>query len=345
MLNKSGLAGLVRKLAGEKTRVAAPANRGAFTDFAEIRDLGEADLSRVNTRTSIKRFFMPQSETILKYSRDGKAVKLDQAEPRKPRPTVIIGARPCDAASLPIMDKLFRWDYDDRFWLDRREATLVMSVSCTDCDASCFCTAIGLAPHATEGSDLLLTPSGPEEYRVEAVTDKGRAFVERNKEAFREKADADKSAAWKNTACKAALAKLPPAMDLAKVKAWLDKHFEDDVWADASLKCVGCGCCTYLCPTCHCFDIVDEATGERGVRRKNWDSCQFTQFTLHASGHNPRPERRARWRQRVMHKFSYYVDRFGPRLCVGCGRCIRSCPVQMDIRRQLAGMEDGIKMI
>ena len=335
-LSKSGLADLLRQLAGEKTRVIAPANRGAFTEFAEIRDLGEADLSRVNTRGSIKQFFMPPSETILKYSRDGKAVKLDRAEPPKPRPTVIVGGRPCDAASLPIVDKVFRWDCDDQFWLVRREATVVMSISCTDCDECCFCTALGLAPHSTEGSDLLLTPIAKDEYLVEAVTDKGRALVKANKDLFPERNGA---ALDKNAACKAALAKLPPAMDLGKVKAWLDNHFDDEFWGEASLKCIGCGCCTFLCPTCHCFDIVDEATGDRGLRRKNWDACQFAQFTLHASGHNPRPDRASRWRQRVMHKFSYYVDRFGPRLCVGCGRCIRSCPVQMNISQQLRTIE------
>ncbi|MBM4036093.1 MAG: 4Fe-4S ferredoxin, partial [Planctomycetes bacterium] len=97
----------------------------------------------------------------------------------------------------------------------------------------------------------------------------------------------------------------------------------------------GCGCCTFLCPTCHCFDIADEGTYRRGARRKNWDGCQFSLFTLHASGHNPRPDQAARWRNRVQHKYTNYVSKFGHRSCVGCGRCIRHCPVNMNILAQL----------
>jgi len=333
-ITRANLGKLVRELAAFGSTIVAPRSQGGYTDFAPILSLDDADLSRVNTRRSIKQFFFPASEPILAFSVSGKDVTLEQADPPKPAKTVILGSRPCDAASLPVMDKVFAWDYNDKFYLDRRAATTVVSISCTDCDECCFCTGLGLAPDSTQGSDILLTPLSENEYLVEACSDKGRELAEAHKGLF-DKGEGDKAAA-----CKRATAKLPKPMDLAKIKTWLDAHFEDSLWKDISLKCLGCGCCTFICPTCHCFDIVDEPSGDRGVRRKNWDSCQFAQFTLHASGHNPRADRAARWRQRIMHKFKYYVDRFGPRSCVGCGRCIRECPVQMDLKDQLRRIEN-----
>jgi ferredoxin len=119
------------------------------------------------------------------------------------------------------------------------------------------------------------------------------------------------------------------------MKSCLDKQFEGDVWEEVSRKCLGCGACSYLCPTCYCFDLVHEkmAAGARKVR--TWDCCMFPLFTRHASGHNPRSVNAARLRQKIMHKFSYYPERYSVDGCVGCGRCVRSCPVNLDIRQLL----------
>jgi len=116
------------------------------------------------------------------------------------------------------------------------------------------------------------------------------------------------------------------------LKENLDEMYDDPFWDELHLRCLGCGVCTYLCPTCHCFDIVDEGNGAAGQRLRNWDTCQFALFTHHTSGHNPRPTGRERMRQRVMHKFNYFVSNFGDIACVGCGRCVRECPVNLDIR-------------
>lgn len=119
---------------------------------------------------------------------------------------------------------------------------------------------------------------------------------------------------------------------IGKVKEELDRNFDDPIWDKIHLKCLGCGVCTYLCPTCHCFDIVDEEMKGKGVRIRIWDSCMFPLFTLHTSGHNPRKSPKERMRNRIMHKFKYFVDNFGDVACVGCGRCIQNCPVNFDIR-------------
>ena len=118
---------------------------------------------------------------------------------------------------------------------------------------------------------------------------------------------------------------------LEALKKFIEKNFNSEIFNDASMNCIGCATCTYSCPTCHCFDIVDEKKYYNGERRKNWDSCAFSLFTLHASGHNPREYQGQRWRQRLLHKFSIYKDRFDKIACVGCGRCIRLCPAGVNM--------------
>lgn len=112
----------------------------------------------------------------------------------------------------------------------------------------------------------------------------------------------------------------------------LDAMVDSSFWQDLHDRCLGCAVCTYLCPTCYCFDIQDEARGPKGERARNWDSCMFPLYTLETSGHNPRPTGRERWRQRLNHKFNYYLRQYGLPACVGCGRCIVNCPVNIDIR-------------
>ena len=312
-------------------RLVAPGRDGDRVDFqvVESPDAIVPHSDYVNPRQSIKPFFFPRSEPLLRFERSPDGIELGEPDTGFPK-TLIFGCRPCDAASLPLMDALYDWDYRDALWFRRREATTVVAVACTRCDESCFCTALGGSPCGTDGADLLLTPLDGQRLLVDVLSDKGQAVLALDPDAFTD-GDADKQAA-----CKAALDALPPALDLDTITAWLQAHFDDDHWAPWSYKCLGCGVCTFLCPTCHCFDIVDEGGYRHGQRRRNWDACQFAQFTLHASGHNPRPDQAARWRQRVQHKFNYYVQNFRVRSCVGCGRCIRSCPVNMDIHAQLA---------
>ena len=107
----------------------------------------------------------------------------------------------------------------------------------------------------------------------------------------------------------------------------------------AALACLGCGACAYACPVCHCFDLQDESDGKECRRLRNWDSCGFGLFTLHASGHNPRPDQSARWRQRVMHKFSIYPQKFKTLACTGCGRCSRLCQAGMAIAQTCERIE------
>ena len=128
---------------------------------------------------------------------------------------------------------------------------------------------------------------------------------------------------------------MPAAFDQPALTAKLPSLFDGPLWADQSLRCVGCGACAFVCPTCVCFDIQEEADTRQGRRLRTWDSCGYHMFTLHASGHNPRETQGARWRQRIYHKFSYYPERYGTLGCVGCGKCTRACPVDMNLQEHL----------
>ena len=265
---------------------------------------------------SVKEFVFPRSETICTYRHEGKQLHIIDAEPMI-HEQIVFGVRPCDAASLPILDKVFAWDFQDRFYQQRREKTTIISLACKAADNDCFCTSVGLAPDTQAGADAMLVQLDMDSFEVRIFTEKGEAlFCGFTKESDR----------IGNTA-------EPPKIkfDAKRVEHYLRAHFADPLFEEHTLRCVGCGVCTYICPTCHCFDIVDEGGENKGKRVKNWDACQFSMFTLHASGHNPRPEQSSRQRNRIHHKFNIYPEKFGEILCTGCGNCTRICPASLGI--------------
>lgn len=300
-------------------RVAAPIEREGRSVFSWIRSGKDVKVPPVNTSNSIKEFFFPRMSAVLRYRRKGKDVEIE-GRAAAAKPFVIFGARPCDAAALDVLDKVFTWDTVDADWRARREAATVITVACDAADDYCFCTSVGLAPDATAGADVTLFPLERGDYSAEAATAKGAVFMKESAGFF-----ASGGRAAKRTA------RVAKRFEAAAVRASLREAFDSGFWAGASERCLGCGICTYYCPTCHCFDIQDEADAGSGVRAACWDSCSFALFTRHTSGHNPRPDRAARWRQRIMHKFSYYPERFGIVSCTGCGRCGRLCPVDLGV--------------
>ena len=330
-LSQAELAALVAELVAAKTRVIAPVrakDNPEQLDYMPIQKLEEATFGAQVPRRSLKEFFLPATEVLLRYRQTKEGVEI-KAAPSEAPPFVIFSATPCDASGLDVVDKVMSWDYKDELWFGRREAATIVSFLCAAMDAVCFCTAVGLGPDSFRGSDVLLVPVEGG-YLAHIITPKGEALLKgKGKEEIpasaKAAAEAAQSAAREKV--EANLAKIP-----AEFAGWLAKNFDHPLWKTLSLRCHGCGACASICPTCHCFDIVDEHdSSNEGVRRRNWDSCQTSKFTLHASGHNPRGSQNERFRQRIQHKFSIYPTKFGDILCTGCGRCARACPGGMDL--------------
>lgn len=326
LISKQDLNKLVDDLVG-KGEVFAPVQKEDLCLFSKVTSSQQVVINSKKTKKPLKEIFFGQSEELISFKVAKKDVEiLDSKENGKKR--VVIGSRPCDAVSLPILDAVFSWDYKDSFYLDKRKNTTIVSIACDEIEESCFCTSFGdISPSSREGSDLLLTAMG-DDYYVEVVSEKGSKIIEDNSGLFKDVEDVGA----KDQKQEKVKEKVKRSLKIEGLKEKLDINFESPIWQEISQKCLGCAACTYLCPTCHCFDIQDEMKKSVGKRVRNWDSCAFGHFTQ-MPGHQPRTKRFQRFRQRVMHKFKYYVDKFNKIACVGCGRCIENCPVNMDITK------------
>jgi ferredoxin len=208
----------------------------------------------------------------------------------------------------------------DEFYANAREKLLCVSIGCAQAAETCFCESMGIDPQLAPNADIMLQDCG-DAFNVIAQTEKGEAEVARW-ESYLEQGEAQPVACDQS---------LKVSMDGVVDK--LEGMYEHPIWENLSIKCLNCGTCTYVCPTCHCFDISQENRMKEGVRFRCWDSCMFSEYTAMAGGHNPRPQKKERVRNRFMHKLNYFEERYGKTLCVGCGRCVEKCPVALDITR------------
>lgn len=315
-------------------------NNSGKADFAKWQK-GTKLSEKLKTTRSAKDFFFPKTEHLVSYEMSGKEVKV--VDPRKEvGDFVIFGVRACDARGFTAIDNVYmNMNPVDSYYKNRREHGTVIVLACNEPAKTCFCSTFGIDASLAKPAGDVSCWLANGKYYFEANTDKGKAFVENAKSALE---DADTSAV---EACRKDIAekveKLPFAhLDLSKFQGKdMLKIFNSKIWDKVSEPCVGCGTCTYVCPTCMCFDVRDFATSN-GVRQiRCWDSCMYNDFTQMAA-ENPRHTQKERSRQRFMHKLMYYpMAHDGMFSCVGCGRCVENCPVNMNIVKVIKAVNES----
>ena len=306
-------------------------------------------LDKLNTVRSAKDFFFPQSEDIVSFKRSGKEITIEDSREQN-EPFAVFGVRSCDAKSLEILDRVFLSDPVDTFYKGRRENAVVITAACFKPEETCFCASFDIDP-VSPGGDISTWLLADTLY-WESHTEKGNELTGKLK-ALLQAADAndEKLIASEKAKAKEVLAKLP-FNGVKFEKQPKEKHmeiFNSPQWAELNPTCLGCGTCTFICPTCHCYDIQDFDTGSGVKRFRCWDSCMYSDFTLMAHG-NPRLSQLERFRQRYMHKLVYFPDNNeGVTACVGCGRCVGKCPVSINIVKVAkalgAKVKEGVKNV
>ncbi len=322
----------LEELAKENS-VFAPRYEGDSVIFAPFDAKQEIFIKNAATLPPKKTIF-PQSEKLVDftYSKDPENLSRIMIEGKEILPegtTVVFGGRPCDVRGFTMFDRVYLSEKAiDIYYKARRDNTSFITLACDATENTCFCHWVDSGPSDSSGSDVLAVPVNGG-FFLKAVSDKGDKLLT-SKLLSEGESRIDEAA----KVCKEATASLSPAPDLSKAPKKLLEVFDNmEFWEDVSAKCLSCGACTYLCPSCYCFNITDETIGMKGTRIRSWDNCMSAQFTMEASGHNPRPTKAHRLKNRVGHKFSYYPDLHdGVISCCGCGRCIKSCPAGVDIR-------------
>ncbi|MBN1954992.1 MAG: 4Fe-4S dicluster domain-containing protein [Anaerolineae bacterium] len=278
---------------------------------------------------SAKDYLFPATEVLLQIEQRGKEMTLEEIVPE--RKQVLFGLRPCDAHGAAVIDALFlQQEPVDAAYRRQRERTTMVGLACPRMWEGCFCTSVGGAPDAADHLDLLLREVDGG-YAVQVVTEKGAALLaglelqEKKGEPPPSQADGE-------------------IVPVAPPQAWRTL-FEDEMWQRHGERCLSCRICTYVCPACRCFDVVDRVTSVQpgltcSERIRVWDACTSTNYRRAAGGHNSRPTKPGRIRNRFFCKFCYYPEDFGPLGCVGCGRCIVSCPVDIDITEVMRGVAE-----
>ena len=312
----------------EKQTLLLPVKTAGKTNYGVWTEDAEVDLQTLKTVKSAKDAFFPQSETLYTCYRDGQKISIQPEELEK-ESFVVFGMKGCDVRGIQVLDKVFLADPVDTFYAARREHGIIVSLACAEPEESCFCKVFGIDCAEPEGDVVTWLADGCLYWK--AVTEKGEKLTALVADLL-EDSD-DKAVAAQKEAIAKIVEKLPYAN--LSMEAWdgaaTEDMFNSPLWDELYKPCFGCGTCTFVCPTCQCYDIKDYDTGSGIQRYRCWDSCMYSDFTMMAHGNN-RTSQLQRFRQRFMHKLVYFpTNNGGMYSCVGCGRCVDKCPNNLNI--------------
>jgi len=307
----------------------APIRVGNELNYARYSSGANVDLQSLKTANTPKDLILPQSEDIYNASTKAGKIEIKPAQSNN-APFVIFGIKACDIKAIGVLDNIYlKGDFVDVIYQARRESAYLVSLTCNKPAATCFCAAFGLDA-ANAGGDVA-TWICDEHLYLQAQNDKGQKLLVKI-EHLLEPAD-EAIVDDKKKEIQEKIKTLPyGGIDLSRFTPENTlKLFNDENWEHLYKACLGCGVCTYICPTCSCYDIRDYEGKCGDIHRfRCWDSCMYPDFTLMAHG-NPRISQKERFRQRFMHKLAYHNEKFGEYGCVGCGRCVNKCPVSLNI--------------
>ncbi len=283
---------------------------------------------KLNTARSPKDFFFPQTEDLMEFKMTGKEIEVIDTRSEK-EDFVVFGVRACDVKSFDVLDRVFLTEPFDSYYANRREHSTIVSMACRRPTETCFCQTFDIDATNPDG-DVSCWKTDKEVF-FKANTPKGERLLDSLNGILTDGDDSEVKLQQEKT--KEIMKKLPLS-ELSKDKFGQGKtseFFDAPEWDELSESCLGCGTCTFVCPTCQCYDIKDFNTGHGVIRYRCWDSCMYSEFTKMAHG-NSRNTQKERFRQRFMHKLVYYPsNNDGLFSCVGCGRCLVKCPISMNI--------------
>ncbi len=307
-----------------------PVAVGEGARFLPYREDLSPELVQTPPAHPAKSILFPQSEVVFTYQREDAGIpSLTVPEPDS-RPLVAFGVRSCDRRAVTALDAVFlNRSVPDSLYRQRRQRLRVVGLACPSPSATCFCDRMGGGPFDAAGTDIQIIPL-EEGYAFRILTQEGRQLLSPSADLFRPAGE--EIARQVATLEEKTSLQTGPPVDFEALSRAVKSRRDDPYWEALADACLGCGICTFVCPVCSCFTLVDEGTPRAGRRLRAWDACMFPTFTKEASGHNPRGAEVARVKQRFFHKFTYCIENEEPPGCVGCGRCVAQCPTAIDIR-------------
>jgi len=327
VMEKSAMDSLISLLRKKGYEVYGPVHKGPESVFAKVTNASDLALDYVVTILSPKKYLYAPSEKLFSFNADNFGIKESSNGAGK---QALLAVHPCDLNGIQILDKVRTSGaaFEDPKYKERRNNTLIVGLNCSKAGNECFCTSFGTGPDAKEGYDLLLTDLG-DRYLVEGGTEAGKAIIADLK--LKKATAADTQEKEKRT--KIVRQSIKRSINTDGLPKLLDKNFNHEIWMKLKDDCFSCGACTTVCPTCYCFNVVDNVdfSLKNGERVRNWDFCQLVEFGQVALGGNFRKDRDARVKQWIYHKLNYFPQQYGSFQCVGCGRCIKACTKGIDI--------------